>query len=196
MGDIVVLVLAAGSSSRMKSIKQLATIDNKTLLEITLEKATKITSKNTFCVLGANREKIENQINFKNTQIIINKNFEEGLSSSISKGLDFIKKAQPNLKSVLILLADQPGIQLSYLNDMINLFKVNPSKIIASKYKETYGVPALIPSIYFDDLLKIKGNKGAKTFLNKNLDAVLSPKTTTNLTDIDTLKQLKQFING
>lgn len=196
MSDIAILVLAAGKSSRMKSIKQLAKIDEKTLLEITLDKAKKIAQKDTFCVLGANANKIINNINFEKDHIIINPNFEKGLSSSIIKGIQFLQKEYLNLKGVFILLADQPAIHISYLNEMIALFRENPAKIIASKYNSGFGVPALISAFYFDDLLKIKGDKGAKTFLNRNLNVVLSPKKNTNLVDIDTQEQLKQFINS
>jgi molybdenum cofactor cytidylyltransferase len=196
MDNTAVLILAAGKSSRMKSIKQLAKIHEKFLLEITLEKAKKIAPKNTYCVLGAYAEKIKNQIDFTGVQIIINKNFEKGLSSSITTSINFFKNEQPNLKSVLILLADQPAIHLSYLIKMIDLHKSNTSKIIASKYNTLYGVPALIPSFYFDDLLKIEGDKGAKKYLNSNIDNVLSPKKNTNLIDIDTLEELKLFINS
>ena len=38
MKNIAVLVLAAGKASRMNSIKQLEKIDNKTLIDISLEK--------------------------------------------------------------------------------------------------------------------------------------------------------------
>lgn len=93
-------------------------------------------------------------------------------------------------------MADQPAIHLSYLIKMIDLHKGNTSKIIASKYNTLYGVPALIPSFYFDDLLKIEGDKGAKKYLNSNIDNVLSPKKNTNLIDIDTLEELKLFINS
>ena len=61
MNSIAILVLAAGKSSRMKGIKQLLKIDNKTLLEHTLEEAKKVNSKNVFCVLGANAEKIKKE---------------------------------------------------------------------------------------------------------------------------------------
>lgn len=196
MDGIAVLVLAAGKSSRMKSIKQLAKINDKTLLEIALEKAKKLSLHNTYCILGANATLILDKVDFKDVKIIINKKYEKGLSSSITKGINFLKKTQPHLKGVFILLADQPAIQVSYLQEMVALFNMNSTKIIASKYNTIFGVPALIPSLYFDELLKIKGDKGAKTFLNTHLDVILSPKTTTNLLDIDTLEQLNQFLNS
>ena len=62
MKNLAILVLAAGKSSRMKSIKQLEKITNKTLLEITLDTAKKVTRKNIFCVLGANAKKIQQKM--------------------------------------------------------------------------------------------------------------------------------------
>ncbi len=71
MKNIAVLVLAAGKSSRMKSIKQLLKINNKTFLEITLENAKKVNSKNIFCVLGANADKIKKETNIKDIHFIL-----------------------------------------------------------------------------------------------------------------------------
>lgn len=195
MSAIAVLILAAGKSSRMKAIKQLAKIEDKYLLEIAIEKAKAITKTNTFCVLGANSEIIKTYINFKNVQVIYNDKYESGLSSSIVCGINFIKKTQPKTKAIFILLGDQPAIHTDYLNEMLHLYKENPSKIIASNYNGTYGVPALIPKIYFDDLLDIQGDKGAKKFLNSNMTRILSPKKTTNLIDIDTKEQLILYRN-
>ncbi len=132
MNSTAILVLAAGKSSRMKTIKQLLKINNKTLLEIALENAKKINSENVFCVLGANSEKIKEETSTKNINYIFNKNFENGLSSSIICGVDFIQKKQPNVNSILVLLADQPKIDESYLFKIFNIYQKNSTKIIAS----------------------------------------------------------------
>ena len=79
MKNIAIVILAAGKSSRMRAIKQLEKINNKTLLEITLEKVNSIFSKNIFCVLGANYEKIRQKINTENIEFIQNNHFENGL---------------------------------------------------------------------------------------------------------------------
>ena len=70
MKNIAVLVLAAGKSSRMKSIKQLEKINQKTLLDITLEKIKNIFSDDIFCVLGANADKVKSEIVTKNINFI------------------------------------------------------------------------------------------------------------------------------
>lgn len=193
MNKVAILVLAAGKSSRMKSIKQLEKVNEKTLLDITLEKAKQLKTKNIYCVLGANADKIQKEITSKNTNFIINKNFEKGLSSSIVSGLYHFKKNNLNFDGVFILLADQPAIETSYLQDIINLFHKNGTKIIASNYDGFFGVPALFPATYFSSLLEINGDKGAKEFLEKNQKNIVTPTLKTNLIDIDTKQDLDIF---
>lgn len=196
MKNIAILVLSAGKSSRMKSIKQLEKVNNKTLLDITLEKIKTIFSENIFCVLGANSNKIKAGISSKNIQFIENKNFDSGLSSSIVSGINYFNKNEFNFDGVFILLADQPAIEETYLETMLNLFQKNKDLIIASNYGNKLGVPAILPEKYFKELLLIKGDKGAKDFINDRKSDVICPNSTTNLFDIDTKEDLKLFKNS
>lgn len=197
MEKLAVLVLAAGKSSRMKSIKQLEKINDSTLLDITLEKVKQLfKNKNIFCVLGANANKIQSEIATKNINFIRNQNFETGLSSSIVSGINHFKKENLDLNGILILLADQPAIEVSYLKNLINLFENNKTEIIAANYGDFFGTPAIYPCKKFTELVQLKGDKGAKMYLNDPSNFILSPKEKTNLTDIDTLEQLKLFRNS
>lgn len=193
MIKIAVLVLAAGKSSRMKSIKQLEKINDKTLLDITLEKAKQLNVHSVFCVLGANSDKIKKEINTKNIQFIENKNFETGLSSSIVAGIHHFKKESLHFDGFLVLLADQPAIEMLYLQSIIELFQKNYTKIIASNYGDFLGVPAIFPKEFFNELALIKGDKGAKEFINSKKNDVLTPKKTSNFFDIDTKEDLNIY---
>lgn len=195
MINIAVLVLAAGKSSRMKSIKQLEKINGKTLLDITLENIKRVIQNNIFCVLGANSDKIKKEITTKNVNFIDNKNFENGLSSSIISGINYFKNEKLLFDGILILLADQPAIDPNYLKSIILLFKEKKQNIIASNYGNKKGVPAIFPQKYFSDLLLIKGDKGAKQFLKTHQKNVITPKVKTNLVDIDTKEDLDLFKN-
>tara|TARA_B100000795_G_C22803943_1_gene443635 strand:- start:223 stop:825 length:603 start_codon:yes stop_codon:yes gene_type:complete len=193
MKNIAVLILAAGKSSRMHSIKQLEKINNKTLLDITLDKVNMLFFENIFCVLGANYDEIKQGIISKNIAFINNKKFENGLSSSIVSGINYFNENKLNFDGIFILLADQPVIEITYLKSMLALFKENNDSIIASNYGSKLGVPAIFPKKYFTDLLQIKGDKGAKEFINKRKKEVICPKSTTNFFDIDTKTDLELF---
>jgi len=191
--SIAILVLAAGKSSRMQSIKQLEKVGNKTLLNITLEKAVQLQETDIYCVLGANASLIKKSIVLPNITTIFNDNYINGLSTSIIAGLNYFKEHALNFDAVFILLADQPAIDEEYLSSMKNLHLNNPSKIIATQYKAHFGVPVIIPKTYFKSLLTINGDKGAKSFINKHKTEVLSSKLEANNIDIDTQEELKLY---
>lgn len=188
---IALLILAAGSSSRMKTTKQLLAVGDKTLLGLSIENALKTNVEKVFCVLGANSKEIKPSIKRYKIQILENSNFIEGLSSSICCGIDNL---QNSFDAVLIMLGDQPNITSHYLNALIFSFKKNPDFIFASKYLNKNGVPAIFPREYFPELLKLQGEKGAVDLLNSKGINVKTIDMTVDLTDIDTPEDYKNLI--
>ena len=196
MKNIAIVVLAAGKSSRINSIKQLEKIDNKTLLELTLDKVKSLFSENIFCVLGANVDKIKSETNTKNIEFIMNESFENGLSSSIVSSINYFKSKKLHFDGIFFLLADQPAIEISYLEAMHHLFQKNENVIIASNYGNKLGAPVIIPKKHFSSLLLIEGDKGAQEFINNKKNEVIYPIQTTNLLDIDTKEDLFIYQNS
>lgn len=190
MKKLAVLVLAAGKSSRMKTIKQLLKINDRTLVDIALQEAKKI-SENVFCVLGANSEIIKEQITTKSVNFIKNHQSQKGLSTSIVEG---IKHLENKYEAILIMLADQPEVDQNLLENLINLHLKNPSKMIATSYKTNKGVPAIFPKLYYTDLKKLTGDIGAKKIINTNLSQVVVLNIEKPLIDLDNPKDYKDFI--
>lgn len=192
MQKTAILILAAGSASRMGKMKQLLPYKSTTLLEWVIQQAQKSIVKNVFCVLGANKDTIEKQLTSNTIKIIYNPNYESGLSTSIVTGIDFLQKH--NFDNALIMLADQPHVTSEYLNSLIEVSKKNPSKIITSNYQGSVGVPAIFPKKYFNDLLNLEGDKGAKNFLLQHNDNVIKVNSHQNLLDIDTPEDYQHLI--
>ena len=192
MQKTAILILAAGSASRMGKIKQLLPYKNTTLLEWAIEQALKSTVKDVFCVLGANKDAIENQLTTKTIEVIYNPNYKDGLSTSIVEGINLLQKHC--FDNTLIMLADQPHVTSEYLNSIIETSKNNPSNIIASSYQGSVGVPALFPKKYFNDLLNLKGDKGAKNFLLQHNNNVIKVNSSQNLLDIDTPEDYQHLL--
>jgi molybdenum cofactor cytidylyltransferase len=194
--NLAVLILAAGKSSRMKDIKQLLKVNGKSLLAIAIGTSKKITPMSITCVLGANAEKIQQECTSEHVHFVINNNYEKGVSSSIVAGLKHLLKEQEQFDGVLIILADQPAIALAYYTEMKALFLNDTSKIIASDYQGKFGVPAIFPASLVPELLRIKGDKGAKEVLENYKERVFCPKIIPNLLDLDTQEDYKKFINS
>lgn len=192
MQKTAILILAAGSSSRMGTIKQILPFKNTTLLGWSLKIAEQSKANDIFCILGANKNVVEKSIQANGVHFITNTNYKNGLSSSIIAGILHIEK---KYDSALIILADQPNITSSYLNELINVSQENPEKIIASNYNEKAGVPVIFPKKYFNDLKMLEGDNGAKIFLQKNTSKIIKMPST-NLIDIDTIKDYKKLTDS
>lgn len=154
--NLAVLILAAGTSSRLGEPKQLLNLKGKSLINIAIEKALELTS-NVTVVLGHKNDEVKKEIENKNINIIINPNYEDGMGNTIAFGVSNIKE-----EKVLIMLCDQPLIPIEHYENLIKLSNENKDKIICSQYKNQHAVPTIFPKKYFEELKKLKGNKGAK----------------------------------
>ncbi|MEH6535117.1 MAG: nucleotidyltransferase family protein [Psychroserpens sp.] len=190
---ISILILSAGSSSRMGTTKQLLPIGKTTLLGISIENAIQSKANKIFCVLGANAKNIQQSLVQYDIEVITNNNHNEGLSSSIIEGIQYIE--DKNFDAVLIMLGDQPKVDSNYLNALISSFKKNPTKISASDYSNNIGVPAIFPKTFFKQLQCLKGDKGAKDFLNTHKTQVI-PIKSDKLVDIDTQEDYLNFLRS
>lgn len=189
MSKLAVLLLAAGSSSRMGVPKQLLKWNNTTLLQHTINTVKQIKQDEVALVLGANFENIKSKIDTTELTVIYNENWEKGLGNSIACGINQIIKSVQQIDNVLIMLADQPLIDSNYLNEMIETQLLNPDKIICTSYQnKRLGVPAIFNKIYFKELSELNHDKGAKDLLNKNSDNILFLDGTYVISDIDTME--------
>lgn len=188
------MILAAGSSSRMGQPKQLLPWKDSFLLDHAISIAESIQPSKTVVVLGANYERINSKIQHRKVVVFRNLKWEEGLGSSIACGINFIQNSVDPVDGVLIILPDQPLINENYLKLMIGQFRKNEKQIIASLYEtDKLGVPALFDRCYFEELIQLSGDKGAKKVISDNIEKVSALKTNHLIVDIDTEEDYKRL---
>jgi len=192
--DIAILILAAGESKRMGRPKQLLPWGESTLLENAISTAVSTNLKNIHVVLGAHYELIKESINLENVVLLYNLNYKSGQGSSLSLGIDHLSKQKEKYQGVLILLCDQPLITSDYLNELIQTFEVGNKKIVATDYGNRAGVPAIFAANYFNALLNIKEDMGAKKVLEKYMEDVISLSPNGTEQDLDTPEEYKTFV--
>ena len=191
---IVILILAAGSSSRMGSPKQLLKWKNSNLLNHTICKATELNAKKIIVVLGANADMIIPEIDHKEVKTLINKDWENGLGSSISVGVNYILQSSSGIDGLLIMLADQPLIEHDHYLKLMNAFSSGNKAIITTEYNDSkQGVPALFSKIYFKDLIDLNSDFGAKQLFKKYPESLISVKNEKSRFDIDTPEQYQNL---
>ena len=143
------VILAAGDSTRMGFPKQLAEIKDKPLLELVIEKVNSNFELSTV-VLGYENELIQEKINFYNSNILINENWEEGIVSSIRTALFFYQE-QKQIENLIFFLGDQPEVKDYVIFKLLNN-ESNNSKILIPQYRYKLGFPILIPRQFWSKL--------------------------------------------
>jgi molybdenum cofactor cytidylyltransferase len=194
--NIAILILAAGESKRMQGIKQLLPWKNTTLLGNAIEQAMQSNGNAIYVVLGANSNKISPIIAHYNVQIIENKNWKNGIGKSIACGVNFLKENQLKYDAILIMLADQPLVNSSYYNLLIDKYYQKEAKIIASETNNSPSVPALFDAVYFDNLAQLSEDKGAKEILIAAQKEVYILHSNANLIDVDTFSSYENIYNS
>ncbi|MFV8281283.1 nucleotidyltransferase family protein [Christiangramia marina] len=191
--NIAVLILAAGSSKRLGKPKQLVKFKNKTLLQHSIDVSEALDLSEKIIVLGANEEKILNEVDLKNHKLLINSNWQKGMSTSLKKGLEEIRNLHPTIEHVLVLLSDQPFISELVLQELIDKHLTANCLASFSQYQEIPGVPAIFSREIFPDLMRIEGDRGARDLIKNGFTNYQLVSFEKGIVDIDTEKDL-QFL--
>ncbi len=192
--EIGIVILAAGASARMGTPKQLLQWQGQTLLERTIGMAEAVHLGPVMVVLGANSEIILDQLSANSFQWVKNEAWATGMGSSVSIGLEALLKQRPNLSAVLCLLVDQPLITSKDLQLMVKTWQKENPPIVAAKYQDTVGVPALFDHRVFSDLLALSGERGAKSVLSRYANELIGVVLPAAALDVDTPEAWRAFL--
>ena len=183
---VPLILLAAGESKRMGTPKQLLTYKGSSLIRHAATQAVKSNCDPIVVVLGANSDRISPEISDLPVQITYNTQWQQGMSASISTGINALLEMNIDFDVLIVALADQPLITSLVYNHSIESYYQNDVKIVASSYNNTIGVPALFDRTLIPELLKMKQQGGAKQLLNKYSDRTLNLNVPEAAIDIDT----------
>lgn len=192
---ISAILLAAGQSKRMlgenKLIKKINGIP---LINHTLQNILNSSIDEIIIVLGHEKEIVSKIINKnKKIKIIFNKNFKNGIATSIKIGLSCLSK---KTEAFFICLADMPAVNyynkilISYYSNLETEKKIKNSsdkkEIFVPCYKSIQTNPILFTISMKKNIMKIKGDVGAKNILKLNKDIILN-------INVDNLDSTKDF---
>jgi molybdenum cofactor cytidylyltransferase len=188
-----IILLAAGSSSRLGRAKQLIEFQGKTLIQKAIEEANKSQVDCLVGVLGANADLIQTGFEPSSTSFIINSDWQQGMSSSMQAGLRFLMEKE-EIDQVLLMLCDQPFVDASLLDQLITAKETSVKGIVAAAYSNTLGVPALFDKHYFEELLQLNGSEGAKKVIFNHQAEVHALDFPLGAVDLDTEEDVSQFL--
>jgi molybdenum cofactor cytidylyltransferase len=189
--SLQVIVLAAGDAKRFGSPKQLARINGVPMLRLVLGRALTLAGAQVTVVLGAHANSIAPALGRLSVNVVVNRNWEEGLSASIRAG---VASVPGSVGGLLLLLADQVGVTSSDLQRLADAWRRNPQAIVAGQYGGGYGVPALFPRSQFPRLAALRGEQGARQLLRGGGVRIVGVPMPGGAQDIDTPEDLASFL--
>jgi molybdenum cofactor cytidylyltransferase len=192
MTSPAIILLAAGSSSRMGQSKQLIKIKEESLLVHSLNQAIQ-SGMPTFVVLGANTKKHRAAIENIPVDIVENVHWETGMGSSLKTGLRYVLQKAPNTEAIIVMVCDQPLLTSEHLLKIKSLYEKTHKPIIASYYSNTAGVPALFHKTLFNEILTMSDDQGAKKIILSHKDKTVTMDFPDGAIDLDTPEDLKKI---
>lgn len=163
--SVAILLLAAGESRRMGVPKQLLPIQGKPMVRHAAEVARQATAGTVIVVVGAHAAEVNEALAGLDVECTSNPAWQEGLGSSLRHGMQRLSELAPAASAVLVLLADQPGIQADHLSALIEGHARFPAQVIASEHRGVTQPPVLFPQTWFARLHTLTGDRGAKAIL-------------------------------
>ena len=146
------VLLAAGASRRLGRPKQLLVWQGETLVRRAARAALEAGVDELIVVTGAQHDAVAAELAGLDLRVVENERWPEGIGSSIAAGVRAASGA-----AVLLLLADQPGVDAALLAELIAGMEAGHERV-ACAYAGVIGVPALFsgPS----DLVALRGLSG------------------------------------
>jgi xanthine dehydrogenase accessory factor len=164
-----IVVLAAGGSRRMGQPKQLMIIEEKSLVRRAVETALAAGDASVYVVAGAEADRVRSEMEGLPVDFVVNESWEEGIASSIRAGIVKIERDDRPIEAMVLMLCDQPGVSEDVLRRLFQVHRTTRAPVIASRYPDGPGVPALFRAEMFPDLKALAGDIGARQLI-RHLD--------------------------
>ena len=188
-----IIILAAGSSSRMGEPKQLMMYKNKTFLQHIIAEAINANLEPVICVTGYQSDLITKSLTGMDVSIVYNPQWPEGMGSGISAGIKQLLVS--DVDSIILAVSDQPHVSADLFGTMQALKEQSGKRIVACSYAGTLGTPVLFGKDYFSQLKSLSGNQGAKNIVKLNMSDVCPVEFEKGNIDIDTKEDYENLIS-
>lgn len=162
--SIAALILAAGSSSRLGSPKQLLPWGEGPLLQHVVGQIRSFGLEEIWVVIGHETDAILEQVDFGGASVVVNDEYTEGIASSMRVGLDTLTR-ESRADKVLIAMGDQPELRPDVVAELLQIAKREKRPAIVPKYRYTWANPVIIDRSLWARLMSLEGDAGAQRLL-------------------------------
>ena len=195
-GGVAAVVLAAGSSSRLGTPKQLLRYRGETLLHRTVRLAIGAGLDPVHVVVGCEAPAVGDALEELRVRVsrVFNPDWQAGMGTSLARGIASLPAGPepgaaatgPAPGAALVLVTDQPRLSPAILTEIVAAHR-NGAALVASRYASgAVGVPALFARRHFPDLTRLTGDRGARALFTRYRDDLVTVAFPDGDLDIDT----------
>ena len=160
---IGIVVLAAGGSTRMGHQKLLLKLGGRSIVRRSVQSALSSNAETVTVIVGSDAPRVVACIDDLPLRIVFNDSWQDGQGSSIACGI----KELVSFDAVIIMVADQPFVTKEHLNNLIDYYQYHDGQIVVSSVSGIKGNPALFVAEVFPELMKLKGDQGARQLFSR-----------------------------
>jgi molybdenum cofactor cytidylyltransferase len=188
------IILGAGSSRRFGDDKRRAVLPGGDMVIVRTINNVAAAVDSVLVVLRSTdqafAELLQSQINLTNVNYYLAPDSAKGMAHSLGNAISQVK----GWDGAMVFLADMPFLQQETISQLQQAFTANvlSEPIVVPLFDGTPGHPVTFHSAYFNEIVELTGDKGAKPVINAHLDSVF--RVTVDdagvLKDIDTPEDL------
>jgi molybdenum cofactor cytidylyltransferase len=189
------VVLAAGSSRRMGSPKQLLPIHGRPLLEIVVAHACASRLDDVLVVLGAAADEIQARVDLGRARVLVNPDHASGMASSLRAGLTALGA---QVDRAMVILGDQPDVSAPLLDRLLDLQEETGLSAAALSFNGLLHPPVVLKRALWGDLMALEGDIGCRAVIRARPELVAKLPAETDLThpvDLDTPDDYRRLTN-
>jgi molybdenum cofactor cytidylyltransferase len=169
--NIAAVILAAGRSTRMGGPnKLLAELNGKPLVRIATEQAIASKASDVIVVTGHQAAEVETALAGLKVKFVRNPDFAAGIASSVKAGIAAVPQ---KADGAVVCLGDMPLIEAGLIDRLIDAFAPDRGQLIVVPVSDNRrGNPVLWSRRFFDELMTLDGDVGARHLIAKHSEAV------------------------
>ncbi len=144
------IILSAGASSRMGEDKALLTWHSRSFLEHLVATLKRAGAEPRRVVLGANAEEVQRRVKFSAGEVVVNRDWQRGMLSSLIAALDSLPRE--GVAAAIVCLVDHPCVSSRLIRTLIEKHEATGKLILQPTYQGRRGHPVLFAASLFDEL--------------------------------------------
>ncbi|HEY0233707.1 MAG TPA: molybdopterin-binding/glycosyltransferase family 2 protein [Afipia sp.] len=195
--DVAIVILAAGRSTRMGGPnKLLAKFGGETIVRIVARQALASKASRVIVVTGHQAAEIEHALQGLNVTCVHNPIFAQGLASSLKAGIGAVPS---DAGAAIVTLGDMPLIDMALIDRLIDAHaRESGGRIVVPVNEGRRGNPVLWSRHFFNELMALDGDVGARHVIALHQDAVIEVPVegAAAFIDIDTPEALAELVSA